>query len=365
MPGIPSAFDYPDPIVGSGGARHPSPRDRLRRLGERAAHGARLRRPGDRSVAGAHPGAAAPDGAPVLRASTSACTPTTCGWCTRACGTASSRAPPRQLGFHRRVRQDRHRRDRSARPRRNNAWLAGFLGAGRTASLAFCLRGLQRCPTARYGAAASPGRSCKRLPADAVRADSKLSEGVPVNPVAASCGTGDSMTMLDVIRRVDWWLVFVATTPCVLIGLVFIHSATRYDPDFAGQHLRQALFMGVSAGHRWTARGDPVSYVRDPALCPGSRSTVLVVVALLLLPVFGTTINGARRWFLLPGFADAAERVRQALRRSWRWRAWLRFRDRGFPRLDNLVVPTLHHRGARRVGDEATGPRAARWCSGR
>ena len=28
-----------------------------------------------------------------------------------------------------------------------------------------------------------------------------------------------------------------------------------------------------------------------------------VVIALLLLPFFGTTINGARRWFVLPGFA--------------------------------------------------------------
>ena len=52
---------------------------------------------------------------------------------------------------------------------------------------------------------------------------------------------------LEVFRRVDWWIVLVATT-LALFGLVFIHSATQYDPRFAGQHLRQGLFLAVSAG---------------------------------------------------------------------------------------------------------------------
>jgi len=39
---------------------------------------------------------------------------------------------------------------------------------------------------------------------------------------------------LEVFRRIDWWVVLVATA-IAMVGLVFIHSATRYDPRFEGQ----------------------------------------------------------------------------------------------------------------------------------
>ncbi len=137
---------------------------------------------------------------------------------------------------------------------------------------------------------------------------------------------------LKVLRHLDWWLVLVSLT-LVLVGLVFIHSATRYDPMFVGQHNRQALFVLVSAG-----LGGVLVLIPYPRIM---RFAWLVyaaaLVALLLIPVFGTTINGARRWFMLPGFAiQPAEFAKLAV--IFALAAWLRFRSEG--RLfDNVLMP--------------------------
>ncbi len=139
---------------------------------------------------------------------------------------------------------------------------------------------------------------------------------------------------LEVFRRVDWWIVLVATT-LALFGLVFIHSATQYDPRFAGQHLRQSLFLAVSAGMA-------VVLILVPYPRIMRFAWVLYGVALLgllLLPIFGSTINGARRWYLLPGFAiQPSEFAKPAVIVALA--AWLRFRSEG--RLGgNLLVPAL------------------------
>jgi rod shape determining protein RodA len=139
---------------------------------------------------------------------------------------------------------------------------------------------------------------------------------------------------LKVLRHLDWWLVLVSLT-LVLVGLVFIHSATRYDPMFVGQHNRQALFVLVSAG-----LGGVLVLIPYPRIM---RFAWLVyaaaLVALLLIPIFGTTINGARRWFMLPGFAiQPAEFAKLAV--IFALAAWLRFRSEG--RLfDNVVMPLV------------------------
>jgi len=139
---------------------------------------------------------------------------------------------------------------------------------------------------------------------------------------------------LTVFRTLDWWLVLVSLS-LVLVGLVFIHSATRYDPLFVGQHNRQALFVLVSAG-----LGGILVLIPYPRIM---RFVWLiyagVVVALLLIPVFGTTINGARRWFMLPGFAiQPSEFAKLAV--IFALAAWLRFRSEG--RLfDNVLMPMV------------------------
>jgi rod shape determining protein RodA len=139
---------------------------------------------------------------------------------------------------------------------------------------------------------------------------------------------------LDVFRRIDWWIVLVATA-LALVGLVFIHSATQYEPRFAGQHLRQTLFLAVSAGMAAILVLVPYPRIMRSAWVLYGAA----LLALLLLPVFGSTINGARRWYLLPGFAiQPSEFAKPALIVALA--AWLRFRSQG--RLGgNLLVPAL------------------------
>ena len=137
---------------------------------------------------------------------------------------------------------------------------------------------------------------------------------------------------LMVFKMLDWWLVLVSLA-LVLVGLVFIHSATRYDPLFVGQHNRQALFVLVSAG-----LGGILVLIPYPRIMRFAWLIYAgVVVALLLIPFFGTTINGARRWFMLPGFAiQPSEFAKLAV--IFALAAWLRFRSEG--RLfDNVLMP--------------------------
>ena len=103
---------------------------------------------------------------------------------------------------------------------------------------------------------------------------------------------------LEVFRRIDWWIVLVVMA-IAFLGLVFIHSATRYDPRFEGQHLRQTLFFAMSGG--MAAVVILIPYPRVMRMAWVLYAAILV--ALLLLPFFGTTINGARRWYRFPGFA--------------------------------------------------------------
>ena len=139
---------------------------------------------------------------------------------------------------------------------------------------------------------------------------------------------------LAVLRRIDWWLVIVATL-VALIGLVFIHSATRFDEDFAGQEYRHALYLSVSAG-----LGLVLVLIPYPRIM---RSAWLLygvaVVSLLLLPYLGVTVNGARRWYRLPGFyLQPSEFAKLAVIIALA--AWLRFRSKGQV-FGNLVAPIL------------------------
>ncbi len=101
-----------------------------------------------------------------------------------------------------------------------------------------------------------------------------------------------------VLMRIDWGLILWTAIACT-VGLLFVHSATFDDPEYAGQDRRQMLFLAASA-----ALGAGVMLVSTSRI---QRSTwwiyLAVIAALVLLPVFGVTVNGARRWYRLPGFS--------------------------------------------------------------
>lgn len=145
---------------------------------------------------------------------------------------------------------------------------------------------------------------------------------------------GEREHPLAVLRRIDWWLVMVAMS-LLLVGLVFIHSATRYDETFSGQHVRQALFVLVSG-----AAAAVVVLVPYPRIMRASAVLYAAgLLSLVLLPVFGSTINGATRWYLLPGFAVQPSEFTKVLL-ILALAAWLRFKTEGRVR-DNLLVPLV------------------------
>lgn len=102
----------------------------------------------------------------------------------------------------------------------------------------------------------------------------------------------------DVLAAVDGWLVLAIAALC-LCGLVFIGSATRDDVKFQNQQGRQALFLACGFGLGFFGLlPHYVHVVRGAWLFYGAT-----VLALLGLPFFAPEINGARRWYALPGFS--------------------------------------------------------------
>lgn len=106
------------------------------------------------------------------------------------------------------------------------------------------------------------------------------------------------MRRLEVLQRVNWW-PYLVTVALGLVGLTFVHSATLDRPAVQDQHFKQALFLGSSL-----------------ALCvilllPHYRRVqraawplyVLSLLSLLGLRWLAPVINGARRWYSLPGLS--------------------------------------------------------------
>src|SRR5690606_32465639 len=113
---------------------------------------------------------------------------------------------------------------------------------------------------------------------------------------ALAPGSGGAVNGARVWREIDWVAVLLAAL-LALVGLLFIDSATR-DPatgnSSAGRHAillvtSAVLGVGVVATHYGRVmRAAVVLYV-------------LALLGLLLLPWFGIVVNGARRWYRLPG----------------------------------------------------------------
>ena len=134
------------------------------------------------------------------------------------------------------------------------------------------------------------------------------------------------------LREVPWWLALVAAA-ISLVGVLFIHSATVDDSQFAGQHLRQVVFL--VAGMGIGLMGLLVPYGR--LLRYAWVIYAVAVAGLLLLPVFGTYINGARRWYRFPGFTiQPSEFAKLALIVALA--AYLRFKEKART-LEGLLIP--------------------------
>jgi rod shape determining protein RodA len=139
---------------------------------------------------------------------------------------------------------------------------------------------------------------------------------------------------LEVLQRLDGWLLLGVASLC-LSGLLFIGSATSDDSLFHAQQGRQSLFVvcGLGIGF-FLLLPHYVHMLRGAWLL-----YAVVVLALLGLPFFAPEINGARRWYMLPGFMiQPSEFAKLAVVLALAAR--LRFPSRARTR-DGLLVPML------------------------
>jgi rod shape determining protein RodA len=106
------------------------------------------------------------------------------------------------------------------------------------------------------------------------------------------------MNAFATLRRVDWWL-FLVTAALGLVSIAFLRSTTLDDPRFEHQFGKQALFVITALGIAFFCLLPHYRHVLRLAWVVYGAA----VLGLLLLPVFGSVINGSRRWYALPGFS--------------------------------------------------------------
>lgn len=137
-----------------------------------------------------------------------------------------------------------------------------------------------------------------------------------------------------VFEHLDGWLVLAVAALC-LVGIVFIGSATADDAAFGAQQGRQALFVAIGMGCGFfVLLPHYVHILRGAWLFYG-----VVLLALLGLPFFAPEINGARRWYALPGFSvQPSEFAKIAVVLALA--AMLRFKSRA-KTFDGLLLPAL------------------------
>ncbi|MEM7205886.1 MAG: FtsW/RodA/SpoVE family cell cycle protein [Planctomycetota bacterium] len=142
------------------------------------------------------------------------------------------------------------------------------------------------------------------------------------------------MSGVRALARADGWVALLALT-VALIGGLFIRSATLEDPRFGSLAAKQALVLLIAAGS-----GVGLILVPYPRLLRRAWWLYAVALAaLLLLPWFGIVINGARRWYRLPGFyVQPSELAKLAVIVALA--AWLRFKSKATT-LDGLLLPAL------------------------
>jgi rod shape determining protein RodA len=134
------------------------------------------------------------------------------------------------------------------------------------------------------------------------------------------------------LRRLDWGLILLAAT-LALIGWMFVRSATGSDARFSYLPIKQAANFAVAAIAA-------IACVLVPYLRIARHAWTIygaAVLSLLALPWLGVNVNGATRWFRLPGFlVQPSEFAKIALILGLA--AYLRFRSKAAIR-EGLLVP--------------------------
>lgn len=143
------------------------------------------------------------------------------------------------------------------------------------------------------------------------------------------------MSVGALLRNVEWWLVLV-TAAIASVGVLFVHSAT-VGSDFEGLASRQVLFLCVGVALGAVVVVVPYArFLRSAWVLYG-----LAVAALVGVLLFGTVINGAQRWYRLPGLGfllQPSEFAKVAVVLALA--AWFRFRDKAGT-VDGILTPVL------------------------
>ena len=142
------------------------------------------------------------------------------------------------------------------------------------------------------------------------------------------------MKALAPLLRMNGWVALL-TAAIALVGCAFIRSATLDEPDFAVLASKHVMVLLLAA-----ASGLALVLVPYPRLL--RRAGLLYAAAfvgLVLLPFLGVVVNGARRWYRLPGFYVQPSEVAK-LAVIIALAAYLRFRRAGRAG-DALLVPLL------------------------
>jgi rod shape determining protein RodA len=136
------------------------------------------------------------------------------------------------------------------------------------------------------------------------------------------------------LARVPWGIALIVAALC-LIGIAFVHSASFDDEQFGHQAGKQALLLLIGAG-----AGGLLLLAPCPRVLRGAWPLyALAVGSLLLLPWLGAVVNGARRWYALPGFSlQPSELAKLAVILALA--SYLRFRGRART-FEGFVVPAL------------------------
>ena len=135
--------------------------------------------------------------------------------------------------------------------------------------------------------------------------------------------------------RIDWWVVLLAAA-IATVGVAFVHSAS-VGTDDEGLARRQVVFLAASLVAASLAIVIP--YAR---FCRASWGLyALAIAGLVGVLMFGSVINGARRWIQIPGAGFLLQPSEFAkLGVVLALAAWFRFRDRAGS-WDGVVVPVL------------------------
>jgi len=137
-----------------------------------------------------------------------------------------------------------------------------------------------------------------------------------------------------VLARLNWWVVLAASAVAML-GCAFIRSSTMDDPVRSGLYVKQGLLLAIAAG-------SGLGLILVPYQRVIRYAWVLyacAVAALIGLRWFGTTINGAQRWYSLPGFSVQPSEIAK-LGVIVALASYLRFRSKAGV-VEGVLVPLL------------------------